>query len=137
MTSPSLRRRLARLAAAVGLFALVWACNAPFIPVPPPNQITFTSEKLTDGAGVEHTVWITQGGANDQAVSALYYVYDTNQKAGVIAEAMADGSFRAPPFEGAAEDRVTVYFQKPSGEASDVACKLLRDGPDPAPACPP
>jgi hypothetical protein len=137
MTKRSFRRRIARLVGAIGAFALAWACNAPFIPVPPPNQVTFTSDKLTDSAGVEHTFWITQGGPDNQAASALYYVYDTTRQAGVITQAAADGSFQAPPFEGAADDRVQIHFQRTNGDSSDVACKLLREGPDPAPDCPP
>jgi len=135
MTKPTLRRRIARLAVAVAGFAVVWACNAPFIPVPPPAGITFTSSTLTDAAGTQHTVWTTHGPANAQAVSSLYYIFDVNRDAGVIVGAAADGSFDAPAFEGAADDHVRIHFQVPGGEASEEACKLLREGADP-PDCP-
>ena len=52
-----LRLRLLRLAVALGAFALCWACNAPFIPIPPPGQTTsFTSALVSDGAGGQKKV---------------------------------------------------------------------------------
>jgi hypothetical protein len=136
MSNRSLRRRIVRLALAIGSAAAVWACNAPFIPVPPPNQITFTPETVTDTTGALKTVWVTQGGPNGQAASATFFVIDVDQGAGVIQRANADGSFQASPMDGTAGDHVHIYFQKPSGENSDETCKLLMAGPDPAPACP-
>ena len=56
----ALRRRLLKLATLVGAFVVLWACNAPFIPVPPPGA-TFTTEQLTDSSGTPKTVWITHG----------------------------------------------------------------------------
>ena len=56
----ALRRRFLKFATLLGAVALLWACNAPFIPVPPPGA-TFTSELVDDGAGGQKTVWITHG----------------------------------------------------------------------------
>ena len=129
-------RRIARLAAAVLAAGVAcWACNAPFIPVPPPGQITFTPEMLTDGTGTEKTVWITQGGANSQASSALFFIVNSDRGVGVIQRANADGTFQAMPMDGTRGDHVRIYFQKPTGESSDESCRLLIEGPDPAPAC--
>ena len=55
-----LRRPLVRLATLLGAFTVLWACNAPFIPVPPPGA-SFTSALVDDGAGGQKTVWITHG----------------------------------------------------------------------------
>jgi hypothetical protein len=135
MSNRSLLRRIARLALAIGGAAAVWACNAPFIPVPPPNQITFTPEMVTDTTGALKTVWITQGGPNSQAANALFFVLDVDQGAGVIQRANSDGSFQASPMDGTRGDHVHIYFQKPSGDNSDESCNLLIEGPNPAPAC--
>ena len=130
-----LHLRLVRLALAVAAAGLIWACNAPFIPVPPPGQTTFTTETLMDSTGAQKTVWITQGGANSQASAALFYVLDTDQGSGVIQRANVDGSFQAMPMDGTRGDHVRIYFQKPSGDNSEETCKLLIEGPDPAPSC--
>jgi hypothetical protein len=131
-----LRFRIARLAATLGVAALAWACNAPFIPVPPPGAISFTSETLTDSSGVQKTLWITRGGANAFAGSALFFVFDQNQQAGVITTALPDGSFMTAPMEGAAGDRVVIYFQRPQGDYSPSTCRLITDGVPDAPLCP-
>ena len=39
----AMRRRLAKLATLLGAVALLWACNAPFIPVPPPGRVLHAS----------------------------------------------------------------------------------------------
>ena len=129
-------RRIARLAATLVVAASIWACNAPFIPVPPPGHIAFTGQTVPDGAGGEKTVWTTQGGANEQASSALFFVYDSDQGAGVIQRANTDGSFTAPPMDGTRGDHVHIYFQNPKGEYSPETCRLLMDGVPDAPLCP-
>jgi len=53
----ALRRRLLKLATLLGALMIFWACNAPFIPVPPPGA-TFTMDSLTDSSGTTKTVWI-------------------------------------------------------------------------------
>ena len=56
----ALRRRILRLATLLGALTVVFACNAPFIPVPPPGA-TFTSELTDDGMGGQKTIWTTHG----------------------------------------------------------------------------
>jgi len=119
------------LAVAAGLIA----CNAPFIPVPPPDNV-FASESITDGAGVTKTVWITQGKPDSHAALAKFYIFNNNAGSGVIVEATADGSYTAPPLEGTSGDHVFLYYVTPSGGESETACRVLVTG-DPAPACPP
>jgi hypothetical protein len=132
-----LRRRLARLALALGLVSIVWACNAPFIPVPPPGQTaSFTSELVTDGMGIQKTVWTAHGPANTDAAFSRFFVFNTGRGAGVITLAGADGSYTAPPFDGAEGDRVEIVYERPSGERSVPACFLLALGAM-APLCPP
>jgi hypothetical protein len=133
-----LRLRIARLALALGAAALCWACNAPFIPVPPPGQTTsFTSALVSDGAGGQKTVWIAHGEPFKDASLARFYVFDTNRMAGVIAEAAADGSYTSPPLDGAKDDRVDISYEQPGGAVSASTCFQLTDAVTPAPGCQP
>jgi hypothetical protein len=131
----ALRFRLARLAAALGVVSLVWACNAPFIPVQPPGEASFKSEVFTDGEGAQHTLWTASGPANGNAALARFFVFDVDRNAGVIAGANADGSYLAPPFEGMSGDHVHIFFETQQGERSPTACLLLSTGSQ-APRCP-
>jgi hypothetical protein len=123
----SLRRRLARLAVTLAAVAVIWACNAPFIPVPPPAT-TFTSMLVSDGAGGQKTVWITTGGPYPPAALAEWVVVDEPLGTGVVARAAADGSYQTGPMDGARGDRVLIYFQTPQGEMGAEFCKQLIEG---------
>jgi hypothetical protein len=131
-----LRLRLARLALALGLASIVWACNAPFIPVPPPGQTaTFTSELVSDGMGGQKTAWTAHGPALDDVAFAKVFVFNTGRGAGVITLAGADGSYTAPPFDGTEGDRVEIVYERPNGSRGVPACYLLQLGAM-APTCP-
>ena len=118
--------------AAIGLGCL--ACNAPFIPVPPPENV-FVQQTLTDSGGVTRTVWITQGKPDARAAGAKFYIFNDAFGAGVIVEARADGSYTAPPLDGTMGDHVFLYYTTPAGADSEAACRVLSEG-DPAPHCP-
>lgn len=122
-----LRFRTARLALAlVGVAGVCWACNAPFIPIPPPGQTaTFSSQVVTDGAGAQKTVWIAHGPPNKDAAFARFYVFNERLLTGVIAEAMADGSFDSPPMDGVLDDRVDIKFETPAGGLTPDVCFML------------
>jgi hypothetical protein len=130
----SLRRRIIRLAATLTVVASLWACNAPFIPVPPPAA-TFTPLTVSDNAGGMKTVWITEGPAFSPAAGAAFSVYNLNLGRGVIVEANADGSYQAPPMDGAQGDRIRIYFTTPAQDASQDICQVLTPGPGVAPFC--
>jgi hypothetical protein len=129
-------RRLVRLVLSLTALTAVWACNAPFIPVPPPGGISFSSALVSDGAGGQKTMWTTQGGANPQAAAALFYIYDSDQQAGVITHAGPDGSFVSTPMDGTKNDHIHIYFKANSGDYSPETCRLLVDGVPDAPLCP-
>lgn len=131
-----LRRRIARLAATLAVAAAAFACNAPFIPVPPPGQVVFTPALVADGAGGEKTVWTASGGQNEKAAQARFFLYDSDRQTGVITQADGSGAFVAPPMDGTRGDHVQVYYETPAGSRSDMACVLLIEGPDIAPRCP-
>jgi hypothetical protein len=114
---------------------ILLACNAPFIPVPPPENV-FVQQSLTDGTGATRTVWITQGKPDAQAGLAKFFIFNQARGAGVIVDANADGSYVAPALDGAMGDHVFLSYTTPSGVDSEVACRVLSEG-DPAPHCPP
>jgi hypothetical protein len=140
-----LRLRIARLVVALGVAAACWACNAPFIPIPPPGQTaTFTSALVADDGGAPRTVWIAHGPPNKGTARARVFVFDTNRMAGVIAEALDDGSFNSPPMDGDMGDRVEISFELQGGEVSQSVCYTLTTDvlpatanmPPSAPRCP-
>jgi len=123
------------IAACLGVLA-VWACGPVYIPVPPPSQITFTAELVTDSSGVTHTEWITAGGPNSKAADGRYFVFDQEQNGGVIAPALADGSFQSPAMPGTEGDRVLIYYEDTLGRPSATSCHLLSEQRPVAAVCP-
>jgi hypothetical protein len=135
----ALRRRFLKLATLLGAVALLWACNAPFIPVPPPGA-TFTSELVDDGQGGQKTVWITHGLPSANAALATYFVINDRLATGIIATAGVDGTFTGTPLDGVLNDRVLISYRTPGGDYSDSLCLLLTTdvvpGGTSAPRCP-
>jgi hypothetical protein len=136
----AMRRRLLKLVTLLGGFTLLWACNAPFIPVPPPGA-TFTMDQLTNSGGTQRTVWITHGLPSMNAANATYYVFNERLGTGIIATAGADGTFTGMAMDGTMNDRITLSYRTPSGDYSDSLCLLLTTEVAPggvsAPLCPP
>jgi hypothetical protein len=122
----ALRRRLLKLATLLGLLTVVWACNAPFIPVPPPGA-SFTSQLVDDGMGGQKTVWVTHGLPSTNAAYATYTVFNERLQAGIIAVAGADGTFTGIPMEGMMNDQIRVSYETPAGDQSDSICLLLTE----------
>lgn len=121
--------RVGRLLLGGLVLVALWACGPVYIPVPPPGQISFASESLTDSTGTTHTWWITSGGKNGNAADATFFVVDQERAAGVITHARPDGSFTADPMEGTVGDHVTVYYRDVTGRDSAAACVLLSESP--------
>jgi len=134
-----LRRRLLKLATLLSAFTILWACNAPFIPVPPPGA-SFSSALVDDGAGGQKTVWVTHGLPSENAAFAYFYIFNDRTKDGVITVAGADGSYAAPALDGMLNDHIRIAYETPAGAQSDSICLLLTTDVSPAgsaPACPP
>jgi len=134
-----LRRRLLKLATLLGAFTILWACNAPFIPVPPPGA-SFSSALVDDGTGGQKTVWITHGLPSSNAAFARYSVFNVNAGIGTLTTAGADGTFTSAPMDGALNDHIQVYYETPGGDYSESICLLLTTdvgAGGSAPACPP
>jgi hypothetical protein len=125
-----LRKRLARLGALLGAVSVVWACNAPSFPVPPPNP-TFSQ-------GATATSWVAQGPAFTPAGNGRYYFYDETSGTGVIKAAAADGSYDGATLDGNVDDHILIYFETQSGELGESICRLLEPGlADASRSCPP
>jgi hypothetical protein len=123
-----LHKRLARLGIALGTAALCWACNAPFIPVPPPGETaTFTSALVAGGDGGQKTIWFAHGPANRDMASSRVYVFDRTFGSGVIAQAAADGSYTSPPMDGNMGDLVDISYETPAGVLSGSLCLSLTE----------
>jgi hypothetical protein len=132
----SLRLRLARIGALLVGLALVWACNAPPIVVPPP-AVSFSSELLTDPTGAQRTFWrATQPTPLQRAANATFTLYNLDKNQGYITIAGADGTFVSQPMEGTMDDRVSLQYATPQGDYSDSICLLLREATPVAPFCP-
>src|SRR6266700_5076968 len=110
----------------VPLAAVMLACNAPFIPVPPPQNV-FVQETLTDGTGQSHIVWITEGKPDERAAGARFSIFNDANKRGVLVDANSDGTYVAPALEGAMGDHVFVSYTTLSGMVSEVACRVLQE----------
>ncbi len=112
-------RWLAALAAGVS-YILVFACNSPFIPIPPPNP-TFT-EGATPGE------WGVSTPTDQRASGALYFIYNADLGTGLIQKAATDGSMYAYPLQGTAGDRIQIRWERSASESSSTICRPLGQG---------
>ena len=131
-----LAKRLARIGALLAGLALVWACNAPPIVVPPPS-VAFSTELLTDATGAQRMFWrATQPMPLTRAANATFRLYNLDNEFGYIVPANDDGTFVSQPMEGTMDDRISLYYVTPAGDYSDSICLLLREATPVAPFCP-
>ncbi len=122
--------RIGRVAACCIAAAVVWACGPVYIPVPPPAQTAFTQDT------VNPDMWIAAGGPEPRAANGLYYIFDQQRNAGVIARAAQDGSYQALPMPGTAGDHVFVSYKDTGGRDSATACLILGEQRPSAALCP-
>lgn len=101
-------------------YALIFACNSPFIPIPPPNP-TFT-EGDTPGE------WAVSAPADPRANGARYYIYNADLGSGLIQQAAPDGSMYAYPLHGEAGDRINIRWERTSSDGSSTICRRLGEG---------
>ena len=133
----ALRRRIAKLATLLASLAVLWACNAPSIPVPPPNlAVAFTAHEVPDGDAGTKTAWVvTQSNPIPAIALARFYLFDLDRGMGIIQLANADGTFVSAPMDGDAGDRISISYETSDGDLSASICLLLAEGPTPA-RCP-
>ena len=114
-----LLRWLAALLAGLS-YVLVFACNSPFIPIPPPNP-TFTE-------GSNSGEWAVSTPPDSRAGGARFYIYNSDLGSGLIQQAAPDGSMYAFPLHGAAGDRVEIRWERSAVEGSSTICRRLGAG---------
>jgi len=114
-----LLRWLAALVAGVS-YVLIFACNSPFIPIPPPDP-TFTQNSASGEWGVSTP-------ADARASGALYYIYNADLGSGLIQKAATDGSMYAYPLQGNAGDRIQIRWERSATESSSTICRPLGQG---------
>jgi hypothetical protein len=133
----ALRRQLAKLAALLASLTVLWACNAPSIPVPPPDlAIAFAAHETPDVDGGTKTTWIaTQSNPIPQAAFAKFYLYDMTRGSGIIQMANGDGTFVSAPMDGDMGDQIAISYETPAGGLSASVCLVLAEGPTAA-RCP-
>jgi len=110
---------LAGLAAAAS-FVIVFACNSPFIPIPPPDP-TF-NESATQGQ------WSVSSGPDSRASRALFYIYNASTGSGLIQRAADDGSMYAYPLYGQAGDSIQIHWERSVVDSSSTICRPLGPG---------
>ncbi len=101
-------------------YLLVFACNSPFIPIPPPNP-TFT-EGATSGE------WSVSTPPDSRASGARFYIYNATAGSGLIQRAAADGSMYAYPLQGQVGDHVEIHWERSVADGSSTICRPLGAG---------
>ncbi len=115
-----LMRWLAGVIAGVS-YLLIFACNSPFIPIPPPNP-TFTESAATPGE------WEVSTPADPRASGALFYIYNVKTGSGLIQLAAPDGSMYAFPLQGQAGDPIQIHWERSVADGSSTICRPLGAG---------
>ena len=115
------------------LTLILWACNTPSIPMPPPSPESFTFIQATEP---DH--FILEIDPNDRIpAGASITVHNLDTGLFVGGPAASDGSFRSLPFAGELGDIIQVSFITTSEEGG-VTCLVLGniDGdPEEDPRC--
>jgi len=101
-------------------YLLIFACNSPFIPIPPPNP-TFT-ESATPGE------WEVSTSADSRASGARFYIFNASTGSGLIQRAAPDGSMYAYPLQGQAGDHIEIHWERSITDGSSTICRPLGPG---------
>jgi hypothetical protein len=109
----------------LALWAILWACNTPSIPMPPPGSeiVSFIQSDLED-----HYIFVIDPNPLIQpGAEVTIKNRDENLWVGGIAE--PDGSFESQPFFGHIGDMIQLTFTK-NGQGG-MTCFILELGPNP------
>jgi hypothetical protein len=101
-------------------FVLVFACNSPFIPIPPPDA-TFTP-------GTTSGEWSVSTPPDSRAAGARFFIFNATLGSGIIQQASPDGSMAAYPLMGKVGDHVELHWEKSVADSSSVICRPLSEG---------
>ena len=114
----SLWKWVVSVAAGVSL-VVVFACNSPFIPIPPPDP-TFSQDPSSGD-------WAVSLPPDARAIGSRYYIYNSTLGTGLIQKASADGSVYARPLQGQIGDSIYINWERGT-ESSLAICRPLGAG---------
>jgi hypothetical protein len=97
---------------------VVFACNSPYIPIPPPNP-TFSQDSSGD--------WAVYAPPDSRAIGADYYIYNSTLGSGIIQRADPQGGVYARPLQGQAGDNIYIHWERGT-ESSLTICRPLGVG---------
>jgi len=102
-------------------FTLAFACNSPFIPIPPPDERF--SASVTPGA------WSVTTPPDSRAIGATFFIFNATLGAGIMQNASSeDGSMAAYPLMGEPGDHIFLHWEKSTTVRSTTSCRLLGEG---------
>lgn len=117
-----LLRWLGGLTAAAAL-VVVFACNSPFIPIPPPDP-TFSESASPEQPGQ----WSVSSDVDSRARNALFFIFNASTGSGLIQRAASDGSMSAYPLYGRVGDHILIHWERSDGQSSSTICRPLGAG---------
>jgi hypothetical protein len=100
-------------------FVVVFSCNTPFIPIPPPDP-TFSQDSSGE--------WAVSTPPDSRAMGSIFYIYNESLGTGVMQRAAADGSMYARPLQGQEGDYILIHWEQRTGESSSTICRPLGVG---------
>ena len=101
-------------------YLLIFACNSPYIPIPPPNP-TFT-ESATAGE------WQVSTPPDSRSIGSRFYIYNATAGSGLIQAAGPDGSMNAYPLQGQVGDHIQIHWERSIVDGSSTICRPLVSG---------
>jgi hypothetical protein len=114
------------LAPGLLLWIILWACNTPSFPLPPPTPEALSFEQVGTGMVVLHI------DPNDRIPpSAVVTVKNIDTQQFVGGPADADGSFDSPPFAGSDGDQIQLSFASDDGQGGSLCVILGNYGAEP------
>jgi hypothetical protein len=113
----SLWKWLAMVMAGLSLVA-VFACNSPYIPIPPPDP-TYSQDSSGE--------WAVSIPPDYRAIGANYFIFNASVGTGIIQRAESDGSAYARPLQGKAGDSIYIHWERGT-ETSPTICRPLGVG---------
>lgn len=123
----SLKQLLTRiLLPGLGLLLILWACNAPSFPLPPPGPEAMHFEQTAQGL-----VILRADPNSNIPAEAQIMVWNLDLRVGAGCYAAPDGSFECGPFYGDVGDIVRMTFTDPEDEKRGGSMCYVLDFADP------
>lgn len=115
----------------LGLLVILWACNAPSFPLPPPGPESMHFEQQSAGL-------VTFSADPNPSIpsGAEVIVWNLDLRVGAGCYAEADGSFECGPFYGEEGDLVRMTFSDVQDEKGGGSMCYLISFVDPVPEAP-